>query len=328
MLAALGLFVVSNLITAVAPTFGIALLSRMLAGLGAAMFSPTATGGGSMLVPPERRGYALSVIVAGLTGATALGSPIGAVIGGLGDWRWTMVFVSTLGMASLLGVWTLLPEMPLPPAVNLRARLAPLADRRIMLTLATTLLAMSGAFTIYTYFSVVFDRAIGGSAAVLGALLVAWGASGTISNLINGRLIDKIGSRKVLMILLTALVVDVALMPWTGASLWTAAIAIALWGGLAWGTLVPQQFRLVTLAPSIAPVVIGLNTSAVYLGASLAGVIGATGLRVVGAHELPVISALLFTAALIATELASREIARQAAPAKTAPREFFVPVLD
>jgi MFS transporter, DHA1 family, inner membrane transport protein len=90
MLAALSLFVVSNLITAVAPTFSIAILSRMLAGLGAAMFSPTATGAGSMLVTPERRGFAISIIIAGLTAATALGSPAGAVIGGLGDWRWTM----------------------------------------------------------------------------------------------------------------------------------------------------------------------------------------------------------------------------------------------
>ncbi len=55
LLSGLGLFVVANLATAVAPTFGIALLTRALAGLGAAMFSPTATGAGSMLVPPERR---------------------------------------------------------------------------------------------------------------------------------------------------------------------------------------------------------------------------------------------------------------------------------
>lgn len=96
LLAGLSLFVVANLATAVSPNFGVALLTRALAGLGAAMFSPTAMGAGSMLVPPERRGFALAVIVAGLTTATTLGSPTGAVIGGLGDWRWTMVFVAAL----------------------------------------------------------------------------------------------------------------------------------------------------------------------------------------------------------------------------------------
>jgi len=330
MLSGLGLFVIANLITAFSPIFSIAISSRMLAGLGAAMFSPTATGAGTMLVPAERRGFALSIIVAGLTAATALGSPIGAVIGGLGDWRYTMGFVSALGALSLLGIWTLLPQLPLPPAVNLKARFAPLADRRIGFTLLTTLLALSGVFTVYTYFSVVFDCAIGGNTAILGALLVAWGLSGTISNLVVGRLIDRIGSRKVLLGILASVTVVVAVMPWASASLVSAAIVIALWGGLGWGQLVPQQFRLVSLAPTIAPVVIGLNTSAVYLGVSAAGVIGATGLRFVGPHDLPLIGAVLVAAALVMAELASHHIAKHEAKKKApAPqREFFIPVMD
>jgi predicted MFS family arabinose efflux permease len=91
LLAALAVFGVANLITAGAPNFGIAIASRILAGIGAAMFAPTATGAAATLVSPEKRGHALSIVIAGLTVATALGSPVGAVIGGLGDWRWTMV---------------------------------------------------------------------------------------------------------------------------------------------------------------------------------------------------------------------------------------------
>ncbi|ANN68636.1 MFS transporter [Bordetella bronchialis] len=313
LLAGLGLFVVANLATALAPTLGIALLTRALAGLGAAMFSPTATGAGSMLVPPERRGYALSIIVAGLTAATALGSPMGAVIGGVGDWRWTMVFVSALGGGSLLGVWLLLPQMPLPPAVTLRKRLAPLADTRVGLTLATTLLAMSGLFTVYTYFSVVFERAVGDSAAVLGVLLVIWGVAGTASNLMAGRLIDTVGSRKVLVTMLAVLVVDIALLPWTGSNVWTAALAIAVWGGCGWGLLVPQQHRLVTMAPSIAPVLLGLNTAATYIGVSAAGLIGAGAIQVLGVDQLGFVAALLLAASLIVSELATRRIAVVAA---------------
>ncbi len=56
LLASAAIFVASSLATAIAPTFGIALLTRAFAGLGAAMFSPTATGSAAMLVSPERRG--------------------------------------------------------------------------------------------------------------------------------------------------------------------------------------------------------------------------------------------------------------------------------
>ncbi|TWC72107.1 MULTISPECIES: MFS transporter [Burkholderia] len=228
LLIGLGLFVVSNLATTIAPSLGLALLARVLAGVGAATFSPTATGAGAMLVPPERRGFALSVIVAGLTTATALGSPIGAVIGGLSDWRWTFVFVAALGGVAFIGVWALLPEMELAPAITLGKRIAPIADARVALTLATTLLAMSGIFTVYTYFSVVFDHAVGGQAIVLGVLLVMWGATGTVSNLLAGRLIDSFGSHKVIVLMLGLLVVDMVSFPWTSLHVWSAALAIAV----------------------------------------------------------------------------------------------------
>src|SRR5262249_51114737 len=112
LLAGAAIFVLANLATAVAPSFGIALLARAFAGLGAAMFSPTATGSAAMLVPAERRGFALSVVVAGLTLSTALGSPTGAVIGGLGDWRWTMAFVAPLRPVAGLRVLGLLADLP------------------------------------------------------------------------------------------------------------------------------------------------------------------------------------------------------------------------
>src|ERR1700760_507382 len=86
MLSGLGVFIFANLATAAAPTFGFALVTRAFAGLGAAMYAPTATSVGAMLVAPEHRGKALATIVAGLTVATALGSPMGTVIGGLGGW--------------------------------------------------------------------------------------------------------------------------------------------------------------------------------------------------------------------------------------------------
>lgn len=309
LLGGMGLFVVSNLATIVAPNLAIALATRALAGLGAAMFSPTASGTATMLVPPERRGFALSIIVAGLTIATALGTPIGAVIGGLTEWRWTLAFVAGLGAIGLAGLWVLLPEVPLPPAISLRKRLAPLTDSRVGLVLATTVLAQIGTFIIYNYFSVVFDRAIDGKATVLGVMLVLWGVAGTLSNLLAGRVLDKIGSRKVVIAMLVAVAVVITSMPWSGTHLWSAAIAVTIWGGCAWGVLVPQQFRLVTLNPSMAPVLVGLNTSATYVGVSIAGVVGAAAIPVIGSHNLGYLASALVIVALAVSELATWRIA-------------------
>ena len=309
MLLGMSVFVAANLATAAAPTFGFAIAMRVLTGLGAAMFAPTASGAGALLVEPERRGFALSIIVGGLTVATALGSPMGSMIGGLGDWRWTMLFVSGLGSVAFLGVLLLLHRIPLPPAVSLAKRLAPLKDLRILLTLATTMFSMGGYFTVYTYFSVVFDRVIGGSTLVLGALLVLWGASGTFGNLMTGRVADRLGARKVLLTVLTLSAADMALFAWTGANVWSAAIAILIWGTFSWSVQVPQQSRLVALAPNAAPVVLGLNTTGTYLGVTTAGILGGLGVQSVGAHNLGLIGALLVLFALAFSEFATWHIA-------------------
>lgn len=309
LLGSLGIFITANLLMAVAPSFLFAMCMRVLAGLGAAMFAPTATGTGAMLVVPERRGFALSVVVAGLTGATALGSPIGTIIGGLGDWRGTMVFVAALASAASLGVWTLLPEVPLPPQITLRQRLAPLSDSRVGLTLLTTLLAQAGNFVIYTYFAVVFDRVIGGDTAVLAALLVMWGSAGTFMNLLAGRFIDVIGTRKVLIAMLSILAINMALISWAGAWIWTGLLAIVVFGACGWGILVPQQHRLVHLAPTTAPMVLGLNTAATYFGVSMAGLLGAGALQVIGSHRLGLVSAALMICALLVSEAATWRMA-------------------
>jgi predicted MFS family arabinose efflux permease len=308
LLSGMGIFVVANLGTVISPSLGIALATRALAGVGAAMFSPTATGTGALLVPPERRGFALSIVVAGLSTATALGTPLGAVIGGLADWRWTLGFVAALGAVGFAGIWFLLPEVPLPPAISLRKRLAPLTDTRVGLTLATTVLAQIGTFIVYNYFSVVFDRATDGKAPLLGMLLVFWGLAGTLSNLLAGRALDRIGSRKVLIGMLVVVAIVITTMPWSGAHLWSAAIAVALWGACAWGLLVPQQYRLVSLNPSMAPVLIGLNTSGTYVGVSIAGVVGATAIPVIGSHNLGYMAGAIVVLALVFSELASARI--------------------
>jgi predicted MFS family arabinose efflux permease len=308
MLAGLGIFILANLATAWAPNFTLALVARALAGLGAAIYAPTATGSGAGIMPPEKRGFALSIVIAGLTFSTALGSPIGTLIGGLADWRWTMVFVSAISVVAALGIAVSLKDIPTPPAISLKQRLAPFADHRIGLTLLTTLLIQCGNFAMYTYFAVIFDRVTHGDPMILGLLLVLWGSSGTVMNLVGGRLIDRIGTRKVLVAVLVALMAVTATLSWSSAAFVTAIIAVVIHGATSWGQLAAQQHRLVSVMPKAGPIVLGLNTSATYLGVASAGVIGAASLTLIGAHNIGWISLVLYAGALIAAEITHKVI--------------------
>jgi DHA1 family inner membrane transport protein len=304
LVSALGIFVVGNIISALASSLELMLVSRALAGLGAAMFAPTALGVATAIADPERRGRALATVTAGLAGATALGSPIGTAIGGVGTWRTTLWFVAGLGLLSMLGVWALLRSIPMPVRISLRARLAPLHDARIALTLLTTMFAFGGFLMVYTYAGLVFDRATGGDERLLAALLLIWGVAATLGNIAVGRLVDVFGSRAIIDGLLLVAIANFCLLPWSSASPGASAAALCIWGVCGWGLIVPQQHRLVASAPNVASLLLALNNTATYAGLACSGLIGGMVILVVDHHYLSLVAVAWLSIALAFAEAA------------------------
>jgi predicted MFS family arabinose efflux permease len=229
-------------------------------------------------------------------------------VGNASDWHMTMWFVSLVGTSALVGVFAILPDVAAPPALRLRQRLAPLGDARVVATLLTTLLFMFGVFLIYTYISIVFDRATDGSGTVLAVLLSSWGIAATLGNLAAGSLSDRFGSRRVINVALVVVALDFALMPWIGAGFFGAAIAVAIWGFCGWGFVVSQQHRLVSIDAGLAPILLALNASAIYLAISAAAAVGALVVGVIDPHHLPLVTSVLVIASLFCAELAYRLI--------------------
>jgi predicted MFS family arabinose efflux permease len=284
---------VCSLTSALALSIEVVLMSRVLAGVGAAMFSPTATAAGASLGSPERRGQALAIVIAGLSSATALGAPLGTFIGGWLGWRATMWFVAAVAALAAIGVARSLRDVPTPPHISLARRLAPLGDARVLRTLLTTWLAFSGLFLVYTYVGSTFDRATGGDARVLAGLLLLWGVAGTVGNLVAGRLTDRFGSRAIINVAIVIVALDFALFPWTSTSLLTAVFALVVWGFCGWGLVVPQQHRLISVMPTAAPLLLGLNSAAIYIGVSMSGLIGGAAITWFDRHALGLVGAAL-----------------------------------
>ncbi|ANN76391.1 MFS transporter [Bordetella flabilis] len=308
LVVALGIFVAGNVVTALATDLNTVLWSRALAGFGAALFSPTALGVASALAEPARRGRALATVTAGLTAATALGSPVGTFVGGFGSWRTSLWFVALLGLAAMLGVWAMLRAVPQPAPVSLRDRLAPMRDVRIALTLLTSLFAFGGFLMVYTYAGIVLDRVTGGDEGMLAGLFLFWGVSGTVGNVIAGRLVDRFESHRIINVMLSVAVVNFCLLPWTSAHIATTAIALTIWGVCGWGLLVPQQHRLVKIAPHVAPLLLALNNTATYTGLACAGVLGGLALLFIDPHYLSMFGAALIAIAFILAVAAHRRI--------------------
>ncbi|BCQ28348.1 MFS transporter (plasmid) [Caballeronia sp. NK8] len=314
LISALGIFVAGNAISALATDLHWVLAARALAGFGAALFSPTALGVASAVAAPEKRGRALATVTAGLTAATALGSPIGTFIGGFGGWRTTLWFVTLLGSVAMIGVWTMLPAVPQPASVRLRARLAPLRDVRVALTLLTSLFAFGGFLMVYTYAGVVLARVTHGDERILAGLFLLWGVAATAGNLLAGRLVDRFESRTLIDAMLWLAIVNFCALPWTSAHAFSAAVALVIWGICGWGLLVPQQHRLVHISPNVAPLLLALNNTATYIGLACSGLLGGALIPSIGARNLSLVAAALIALAFVCAEAAHRSIKRPPAP--------------
>jgi predicted MFS family arabinose efflux permease len=302
----LAIFVLANGGAAFAPSFAALLVARALAGFGAALFAPVASATATGLVTAERRGRALSIMMIGLSGATALGSPLGTLVGSVLSWRAVFLLVAALAAALAVVIVLTIRDGVEVDGASVSEQLRPLRMTSVLVTLVTTFLVLTGLYVSYTYISVIFDRATGNDGVGMAILQSIWGFSGIVGATIAGRLTDRWGSGMVVRLMLVLLILDFALMPWASASAGGAAAAMLVWGICAWGFVVPQQHRLVDIAPQSASILLALYTMAVYGGTSASGIVGALALQAIDPHQLPLVGVALILSGLIVDECARR----------------------
>jgi DHA1 family inner membrane transport protein len=214
----------------------------------------------------------------------------------------------------MVGVWMMLRSVPQPARITLRERFTPVRDIRIALILFTTLFAFGGFLMVYSYAGLVLDRVTGGDERVLAGLLVFWGVAATIGNALAGHLVDRFKSRVIINTALCLAIINFLALPWTSAYPISAVIALMVWGLCGWGLMVPQQHRLVHIAPKIAPILLALNNTATYLGLACSGVIGGIAIIFIDPHYLSLVGAGLVAIAFILAESAHLSIVRESRP--------------
>ncbi|KUJ69799.1 purine efflux pump PbuE [Streptomyces albus subsp. albus] len=330
LLTALAVFTAANALSALAPTYGLLLATRVLAAAGAALYTPTANAVATSIVPPERRGRALATVLGGMTVATALGVPLGTWLG-RGDWRMTMWLVVALGAAAFTGLALLLRDLPAPPATTpgLRDRLAPLGDRRVLGAAATTFTFFLAFNSVYIYLATAVHPATGGDAQRLSLIMLASGIASVAGSWLGGRVVDRFGVRAVLLTASGVAALAFTTLPWAGQTMPTA-LAYAVVTPLAgWSISIALPHRLASLDPANAPLLISLNSSALYLGMAAGGGTGSAAVALLGDRWFPLAAtAMELLAALLAalTTRPQRAPSETDAPAATSPRPAATPV--
>jgi predicted MFS family arabinose efflux permease len=295
----LWVFTLANLLCAVAPSYAVLLVGRVVAGGCAGICTPLAYVLATGIAAPQRRGAALATVAIGTTSAMVFGVPLGTWIGHLMGWQATFLLVAATGALAAIVLWA--SRLPAAadgtPTPGLAARFAPMADRRILLALLPSTLWCTAAYLFYTYIALFFGRRF--EPTEIAFLLLFFGLGGVTGSQIGGRIADRFGGFVPIAACLATSVVNLSLMDVTSRSFSSSAAVLFVWGFCGWASWTPQQTRLIGLAPDNAPIVLSLNNATVYVGTAVGAAGGAIFLSLAPLTALPFAAAALYATALL-----------------------------
>ncbi|WP_340051269.1 MFS transporter [Pseudomonas proteolytica] len=312
----LGLLVVANIASALAPSMAWMLTARVLVGFCMGGIWAIAGGLACRLVPDHSVGLATSIIFGGVAAASVLGVPLGALIGDFAGWRWAfggMALFCGLVLALHLAV---IPGLPVTGSVTLRQFGEQLGNRKLQVGLLLTLALVAGHFMVFTFVRPLLVSVSGFDTQWVGALLFAYGFAGIVGNFLAG-VIAAQRTAQTLMAISSGLLLTPALFLIVGDSN-LGGIVLLVWGLAYGGVSVGLMTWMMKAAPRAMEIAtalyVGVFNVAIALGAWAGGLVldevGLTGnLWVAGGFAtLALLLSLLICLTERRTEAAGRQI--------------------
>lgn len=326
----MGLFIAGNLLSAVAPVFGVMLAGRVVASLAHGAFFGIGSVVAAELVAPEKKAGAIAMMFTGLTVANVVGVPLGTLVGQTLGWRTTFAIVAGLGVVGLAGIAKLVPDLPKPEGVRLRHELAAFRNVQVLLAMAMTILGFGGVFAAVTYLAPMMTDVAGYADSSVTWLLVLFGLGMVAGNLIGGKFADR-ALMPLLYISLGALAVVLALFTLTAHNKIAAAVTITLIGALGFATVPPLQKRVLDQASGAPTLASAMNIGAFNLGNALSAWLGGLVISAGLGYTAPnwvgaVLAASALLLAVVSATLERRSPAPSPVVAGGAPVEQATPV--
>ncbi|MEV4202321.1 MFS transporter [Micromonospora globbae] len=269
------LFIVGNLLSAVAGDYPTMMVGRVVAALCHGAFFGIGAVVAAGLVAPARRAGAIALMFAGLTIANVLGVPFGTLLGQHLGWRSTFWAITGIGVVALIGLAALVPARASAdaPAGGLRGELRAFTHPQVWLSLVITVLGFGGMFGAFTYIAFTLTEVSGFASGAVPWLLVLFGVGLFAGNLLGGRAAD-VSLSRTLVVVLAALTVVLAGFALTAGSRPLTIAALVLMGGFGFATVPPLQMRIMRYANEAPTLASGANIAAFNVGNALGAWVG------------------------------------------------------
>lgn len=267
------LFVLGSIISALAPTFAVLMLGRILSAFCHGAFFGIGAVVAVGMVGPGRGASAIAWMFTGLTLANVIGVPMGTLLGQHLGWRSAFWAIAVLGIIGLVGLIALVPRKIAIPSTHLWQELMVFKRPQVWLALLITALGFGGLITSFTYIAPMMTDVAGFSSSSVSWLVAIYGVGLVIGNMLGGKAADR-ALMPTMYILLTSLAVVLFAFVFTAHYRVPAMITLFLLGAVGFGVVSPLQKYMLNKAEGAPTLASTANISAFNLGIALGVYLG------------------------------------------------------
>ncbi|HIZ87728.1 MAG TPA: sugar transporter [Candidatus Coprenecus pullistercoris] len=190
MLGITGLFVISNIGSALSSGYYMLMFSRIGVACAHAVFWSIVTPLAVRIAPNGKGSAALSIIVAGSSIAMIAGLPLGRAIGLTAGWRMTFMIIGCISFLIMLFIAAVLPRTQGEKAFSVKRLPSLLRTPALSGIYLVTVLSVTAHFTGYSYIEPFLAQTAGFKAGSITMILTLFGVMGIIGSLIFSRYFD------------------------------------------------------------------------------------------------------------------------------------------
>lgn len=211
------LFGLATLACGLAPTYDTLMLARVAAGAFGGVLMALSQTIIADVVPFERRGRAMGIVMSSFSVATVAGVPGSLFLAAHFGWHAPFFAIAAVCAALAVGAWLTLPPLaghlqsePQSPLANI---ITVLQDRNHLKAFVFTALLIGAGFTLFPYIAIYLTANAGFTVQQVPLVYLCGGAATLVTARWIGRLSDSVGKAKIFSIMAMLTIVPLMLLP-------------------------------------------------------------------------------------------------------------------